>query len=185
MKLLAQTIGIVAMTFNIFSYQQKKQVGVLFFQLIGSVLFTVHFFMMKAYTGGLMNAIGIVRAVVFLKRDLFKSERVAWFVGFEIVYATCYVLTFTAFKTPFTLGNALFELLPVFGMTLTTVAFRSRSARTTRALGLINSPAWLIYNVFVKSYGAICCEAVSLISIIIGFFRLDQKSEETKEDKRA
>lgn len=185
MKLLAQTIGVLTMIFNIFSYQRKKQAGVIVFQLMGSTLFTVHFFMLKAYTGGLLNAIGVIRAVVFLKRDLFKSERVARLVGFEIVYAACYVLTFLAFKTPFTLKNALLELLPVVGMTATTVAFRSRAARTTRALGVVSLPAWLIYNVFVQSYGAICCEIISLISIVVGFFRLDQKSKETKENKHA
>lgn len=184
MKITAQTIGVLAMIFNILSYQRKKQTGVIVFQLIGSTLFTVNFFMLKAYTGGLLNAIGILRAVVFLKRDLFKSERAVWLVCFEIVYAACYVLTFTAFKTPFTFKNALLELLPVVGMTATTVAFRSTAASTTRALGLISSPAWLIYNLFAKSYGAICCEIISLISIVVGFFRLDQKSEEKEENER-
>lgn len=177
MVIAAQIIGIFAMAFNIFSYQQKQQKGVIAFQLFGSALFTVHFFMLKAYMGGLLNAVGIVRAVVFLRKDIFKTDNIWWLIGFEAVYALSYLLTFTVFGTAFTFGNAVVEFLPLIGMTATTIAFRSRSAKTTRLLGLISSPSWLIYNIVSLSVGAICCEAFSLLSIFVGMFRLDKKKE--------
>lgn len=174
MEIAAQIIGILAMIFNVLSYQQKQQKRVIAFQLIGSTLFTVHFFMLKAYMGGLLNAVGIVRAIVFLKKDFFKSENVFWLIGFEVVYALSYLITFTWLGTEFTLAGAVTELLPLVGMTATTVAFRSKSAKTTRFLGLISSPSWLVYNIISHSIGAICCEVFSLISIFIGIFRLDR-----------
>lgn len=181
MEIFAQIIGIFAMAFNIFSYQQKQQRSVIAFQLIGSTLFTIHFFTLKAYIGGLLNAIGIVRAIVYLKKDLFKSDNVLWLIGFEILYAASYVLTFTVFGTQLTPINAIIELLPVIGMTATTFAFRSKSSKTTRILGLISSPSWLIYNILAFAIGAICCEIFSLISIIVGIIRLDSKKE-TKDE---
>lgn len=175
MVIAAQIVGIFAMAFNIFSYQQKQQKGIIAFQLFGSVLFTVHFFMLKAYMGGLLNAVGIVRAVVFLRKDIFRTDKIWWLIGFEVIYILSYVFTFTVLDTAFTVVNAVVEFLPLIGMTATTVAFRSHSAKTTRLLGLISSPSWLIYNIFSLSIGAICCEAFSLISIFVGMFRLDKK----------
>ena len=174
MYIAAQIIGVLAMAFNIWSYQQKQQKYIIALQLFGSLLFTAHFFMLGAYMGGLLNAVGIVRALVFLYKDKLKSQHVLWLVAFILAYILSYFLTFTLFKKEFTLINSIVEILPVIGMTATTIAFRCKTAKSTRLLGLVSSPAWLIYNIVNLSIGAICCEVFSLISIIIGLIRLDK-----------
>lgn len=182
-EIIAQTIGVFAMAFNIWSYQQKQQRYIIALQLLGSALFTVHFFMLGAYMGGLLNAIGIVRAVVFLCKDKLKSEHFLWLIGFILVYFVCYALTFTLFGKAFTLPNAIVEILPVVGMTATTIAFGCKTAKATRLLGFISSPSWLVYNVVSLSIGAICCEVISIVSIFVGFLRLDRKkSGEVEQD---
>lgn len=184
MKVAAQIIGIFAMVFNIWSYQQKQQRGIIALQLFGSALFTIHFFMLDAYMGCLLNAIGIVRAIVFLYKDKLKSDNIAWVVGFIGIYVLCYILTFTVFHTTFNTINAILEILPVIGMTATTVAFRCKTPKNTRLLGFISSPSWLIYNIASLSIGAICCEVISLVSIFVGYLRLD-KNKAKKGDKNA
>lgn len=176
MELVAQIIGVFAMAFNIWSYQQKSQKYIIALQLVGSALFTVHFFMLNAYMGALLNAVGIVRAIVFLHKAKLKSDHVLWLIAFIVVYALSYILTFSVLGKELTALNALVEILPVIGMTATTFAFRCKTAKNTRLLGLVSSPSWLIYNVVSLSIGAICCEVFSLISIIVGFFRLDRKA---------
>ncbi len=64
-EIIAQIIGIFAMAFNVLSYQQKSQRGVILFQLFGSALFSINFFMINALMGGILNLVGIARAVVF------------------------------------------------------------------------------------------------------------------------
>ena len=128
--------------------------------------------------GGLLNVIGIFRAIVFLKEDCFHAKHWAWLFGFVAIYLLSYLLTFTVFEKAFTLSNGIIELLPVIGMTATTFAFRAKSAKSTRLLGFVSSPAWLIYNVISVSIGAICCELFSLLSILIGLLRFDVKNKE-------
>ena len=178
MKIAAQIIGIFAMLFNILSYQQKNKAQIVALQLFGSTLFSIHFFMLGAYMGGLLNVIGIFRAIVFLKEDFFHAKHWAWLFGFIAIYLLSYLLTFTVFEKAFTLSNGIIELLPVIGMTATTFAFRAKSAKSTRLLGFVSSPAWLIYNVISVSIGAICCELFSLLSILIGLLRFDVKNKE-------
>ena len=181
---IAQVIGIIAMAFIILSYQQKKQKFIIAMQLGGAFLFSVHFFMLGAYMGGLLNAVATVRAVIFLQKDKLKADQALWTVGFILVYIVAYVLNFMVFRVEFNLQNAIIEVLPVIGMTATTLAFRCKTAKSTRLFSCISSPSWLIYNITSLSIGAICCEAISIISIIVGLFRYDLKSKDTVESDK-
>ena len=173
--LIAQIVGIFAMTFNILSYQQKTQKGAIAFQLGGSTLFAINYLMLGAVVGGILNAVGIVRALVFLNREKLKATHPAWLAGFITVYLLSYGLTFTVFGKEPTLFNLIIEFLPVVGMTATTISFRLSDAKSIRRFGLISSPSWLVYNIVSFSVGAIICEVLSLGSIFIGMFRHDRK----------
>lgn len=175
MELIAQSIGILAMAFNILSYQQKQQKRVIAFQLVGGLLFSVNFFLLGAMVGAILNVVAAVRAVVFLQKEKLHSNHPAWLAGFTAVYFASYILTFTVFGKPATTGNLIIELLPVIGMIATTISFRFTDAKTIRKYGLISSPCWLVYNIANFSLGAICCEVLSLGSILIGIARLDRK----------
>ena len=173
--LIAQIIGLFAMAFNIFSYQQKTQRGAIAFQLGGSILFAVNYLMLGAMVGGILNAVGIIRALVFLNREKTKATHPAWLIGFTAVYLLSYVLTFTVFGKEATPFNLIVEFLPVIGMTATTISFRLSDAKSIRRYGLVSSPSWLVYNVGSMNLGAIICEVLTLGSIFIGMFRLDRK----------
>ena len=60
-------------------------------------------------------------------------------------------------------------------MTATTFGFRSNNAKTIRRFALISAPSWLAYNLVFISVGAIICEVISLVSIIVGIIRFDLK----------
>ena len=128
-----------------------------------------------AVVGGILNAVGIVRALVFLNREKLKATHPAWLAGFTTVYLLSYILTFTVFGKEPTLFNLVVEFLPVIGMTATTISFRLSDAKAIRRFGLISSPSWLVYNIVTFSVGAIICEVLSLGSIFIGMFRHDRK----------
>lgn len=172
-ELCAQAVGLVAMTFNILSFQQKTPQRVIFFQLIGSALFAVNFGMLGAMVGMCLNIIGFFRAVVYGNRERFHAHRLEWLFFFVGLYLLSYLLSFTLFGAPFTPARALLELLPVIGMTATTVSFRMENARLIRLFGFISSPCWLVYNLVNLALGGLVCEVFSLCSIVIGLVRYD------------
>ncbi len=173
--LLAQAIGLVAMGFNILSYQRKTRSGVIGFQLCGSSLFALNFLLLGATMGAILNIISAIRAIVFLNRDKLKANHPLWLAGFMITYFASYVLTFTVLGMPATAMNLLVEFLPVVGMIATTLSFRMTDAKAIRRFALISSPCWLMYNLAAFSLGAIICEVMSLGSILIGMKRLDSR----------
>ena len=138
--MIAQGFGIAAMAMNCLSYQQKSRRTVLLFQLIGSILFAVNFFMLDAFAGALLNAVGITRALVFINKERLNARHPAWLIAYSSLYILSYVLVFTVFGKEPTVGNLIVELLPVVGMVLTTISFRYDDACAIRRFGLFNSP---------------------------------------------
>ena len=146
-------------------------------QLIGGALFAVNFLMLGALVGGILNILATIRAIVFLFKDKLKADRLPWLFGFVASYIVVYILNFTAFGKEPTAFNLIVEVLPVIGMLALNIGFMLKNASDVRKCGLVSSPAWLIYNIIVGSWGAIACEALTLISIFVGMLRYDNKAK--------
>ena len=180
-EIIAQTVGIFGMIANFVSFQQKKQKSVVFFQFFSALLFGINYFMLGAYMGALLNAFGVIRAIVFLNREKLKADHPAWLVFFILAFGGSYPLLFTVFGKEPSVKNLIIELLPVIAMILATISYRFTRAKDIRRFGVFSSPMWLIYNCFCFSIGAILSEILNLISIIIGIIRFDLKKEQESE----
>ncbi len=178
---IAQIIGMFAMAMNCISFQFKKKTQILAFQLCGSTLFAINFFMLGAYSGGLLNAIAVIRAIVYIKEKTFHSKHIAWVFGFSALYVLSYVSVFTVFGTPFEGWKPVVELLPVIAMVLTTVSFRCNDAKAVRFFGMFSSPLWLTYNIICFSVGAIICEVLNFVSLVVAILRYDIKKTSALE----
>ena len=174
-EIIGQAISIVAMACNILSFQQKRQSVLIALQLLGGSLFSVSFFMLGATVGGILNIVTAVRAIIFLFERRLRATHPAWLCGFIAIYVALYVLTFTAFGKEPTAVNLIIEVLPIVGMMASSIGYMLASSRAVRRLGLISSPAWLTYNIYYASVGAIICEVISLGSIFLGMYRHDRK----------
>jgi len=177
-EVVAQCIGIVAMLFNILSYQSKNQKTLIALQLFGSALFSLNYLLLGATVGGILNILSAVRAIVFLFKDRLKADKTAWFVAFIVSYVLVYILSFTVFGKEPTAFNLIIEILPVIAMLLITIGYRLKNAAAVRRCALISSPAWLTYNIAVFSLGGIICEIFTLISILVGILRHDKKAKD-------
>ena len=174
-QVIIQTIGIVAMAFNILSFQCKQQRSIIVMQFFGSLFFCVHFYLLGAMTGALLNAVAIFRALVYSNKKLFKADHEIWLVLFCQLSMACYAAAFLWLKVEPTPARFVLEILPVVGMTLSTFSFRAEGAKGLRLLWFFSSPLWLIYNICSKSGGGTICETFAIISILTAMFRLNRK----------
>ncbi len=177
-EIVAQGIGIVAMTINMLSFQQKEQRKLILMQFFGTALFAVNMFMLGAIVGGLLNLIGAFRAIVYSNKKKFRADSKWWIVGFTCLYMLSYVLTFAVFGKEPTAKNFVIEFLPIIAMLATNIGFACKDAKAARILGLISCPPWLIYNIFNFVLGGMICDTLTMISIIIGMIRHDIRRKE-------
>lgn len=174
-EIIAQIIGIAAMTMSIISFLQKEHKTIIIFQFFGSILFVINFLMLGAYTGAMMNAIALIRAVIFTNKEKFHADKPIWVGIFSIFYVAAYILTFTVFNKEATTANFIIELLPVVAMVIQTVSFVRPDAKDIRNFAYVVSPLWLTYNAINMAIGGVLCEAFALISVTIGKIRHDRK----------
>lgn len=178
---VTQVFGLLGMAMNSLSYQGKKQRTVILAQLFGSLFFAVNMFMLNAVIGGLLNVIGIFRALVYSNKEKLRNVRL-WNGIFAGLYLLSYIAVFTVFGKAVTPGNLLLEILPLIAMMATTISFSKASVAWIRRLAFVSSPCWLIYNCINGSIGGILCEVFSLVSALVATIRLDSKGRGQHED---
>ncbi|MBE7036703.1 MAG: YgjV family protein [Ruminococcaceae bacterium] len=164
---MAQVIGIIAFCLAVWSFQQNEHKKIVLLQLLANLCFTVHYFMLAAYTGALLNSIGFARSIVFIFKDKKWASSNWWLVFFSLVCVGAGVYTW----------NGPLTLLPMSAMILTTVAFGISNPKITRLLSFPSSPLWLIYNLVNQSWGGVLTECFNMGSIIIGMLRFDRKKK--------
>ncbi|MBQ8310433.1 MAG: YgjV family protein [Clostridia bacterium] len=164
---VAQVIGLCVSAFGIFSFQQKQQKGIAFFQMINSALWVVHMFMLNAISGGAMNAIGVARGAVFSQRSEKKwAQSPWWFAVFCALVVGASVLSWVQ-------GDGWLALLPMVGMIATTFALGVSNPFHVRLLSIVSGPCWLAYNIIKGSIPGVITEIFVLCSIVIGIIRID------------
>ena len=76
---IAQAVGIVAMTVAFISFQQKTQKGIVAIQMLSSGLWTVHLYLLGAYTGCLLNFMAVIRDAIFAQRNKYPwASHIGW-----------------------------------------------------------------------------------------------------------
>ena len=173
--LVAQAIGIVAMVVAILSFQAKTQRTIILMQLFSTSLFAVHFFLLGAYGGVMLNLICAARSVVYVQIHKPWASHPVWIFVFSALSVASYFITIFALTPQITLPILLLEILPVTANVITTVSQRMKDAKSVRKFNIWASPLWLIYNVVNHSIGATICESFVIISIVVAMLRLDRK----------
>ena len=158
-EIIAQIIGFAGLAMNCLSYQAKAKKKLIVIQLFGALFFVIHFGMLGAVMGCILNTVAVLRSLLFANSEKTNANHPAWLAMFIAIYIGSYVLTFTVFEEP-------------------TLSFRTKNAATVRKLCLLCSPLWLIYNIFNFSISGILTETISIISIITGIIRLDLKKKD-------
>lgn len=160
MEFLAQGIGIAAMILSAISFQMNTKKKIIVMQIITSVVFAAHYFMIDAVAAGVVNTIAIVRNVVLYRKDKLPLGGKVW------VGLFCTVMAVSAFVS----RPEPISVLMSIGMIFNTLAVAAENPQKVRKTVLISSPFVLLYNIFVMSIGGIIneilveiCTAVTMI----------------------
>lgn len=156
-------MGFVALLFAIISFQQNNRKRILLFQMIAGMLFTVHFAMIGAYLGSVLNFFGMLRSIVFYNRDKKWGSRKIWLLVFAALFIASGIITW----------KNIISIFPILSMLLSTVSFWVKEPRNVRFITLPASPLWMIYNLINSSYAGFITEVFVSVSIISAIIRFD------------
>lgn len=163
---VAQALGLIALVVTCLSYQARTTRGIALRQALGSFFWTAHLLLLGAWTGGLLNLLGLVRGSVYSQR----GERAwasrpfwPWLFGALCVGAAAWA--------GLTQGEGPRLLLSVTAQCLGCYALWTARVRLARILLVFVSLLWLVYDMLSGSIPGTLCEILSQVSLYAAIAR--------------
>ena len=163
-QVIIQGVGFVALLFVIVSFQKKERGSLLFTMLVGLVLFVVHYLLLNAWTGALLNL--VEAGVVYVS---YKKESTSW--ARQKFWLYIFVLLFVV--SGLVVSRTLIDLLPVIAQIIGVIGVWRNDPREIRFIMLVPRPLWFLYNLSIGSYAGMATEVFIFLSLVIGIFRFD------------
>ncbi len=177
---IPQAVSVLAMIFQILSFQFKKNSTYLVLFGTGGLIFAISFFLMgkSGYASAVINLIGVFKSFTFAhpKKKLFRRTYMLVFIGLYIIST----VAVTVITKHFDWLAYLILLAQIVG----TVAIWTDSARIIRIAQLaFISPAWLLNCSINFSIGGILCHVFMIVSILISIKRYGWDGLDNKKAK--
>jgi len=162
---VGQMMGFVAVVLGFVSFQMRTQKQLLVVQTATTIAFCIHYYLIGATSGLMLNLLGIVRNLAYYHKDkpLFSGKKCPIF--FAVVMGIVGMLSWQGY----------YSIFVVMGLVINTVCLSFTNPQNIRKSILVSSPLVLAYDAFVLSIGGVIYESVVIISSIIGIIRYRQE----------
>lgn len=168
--MLVQIIGFIGFFFLGLGNLQKDRKKIIIFEVISSVFFSVHYFLLNAITASILNIIGITRGFVFYNKNNTKKYYTYLFM-YIILYIIIGIITY----------DSIFSLLPVLAYILFTISIFNEKERNIKIVNIFVSSTWVVYDILYHSYAGFISDIVMIITTIIGLFILNKNTKVLKK----
>ena len=157
--LFIQMLGFLAWILLVYSYYRENTNKILIFQILSTVLFCIHYYLLGAYSGLLICIYEVLRDYSYYKTD--KDNYI--FIGSAVVYAVSAVITYTSVLD-------LFRYLAI----MIDGVFLTKKRKVVVFGAIITYVMWFIYDMYARSYSGAITDGILITSnILILVFNID------------
>ena len=174
--ILAQISGLLATVAQVIGVQFKKKTHILIFVIINSIFFTISFWLLGAYSGAVVCALGVLIsvAIYFIERSGRRVNLPIVLVFFVIELAAI-ILTYS---TPW-------DILPGAASIFWLISILQSNENNLRFLLIISHVCWAVYGVINMAYTSVLDDFFTITSSAIAMIRYRKvKNGKTKNNKR-
>lgn len=172
--IIAQIIGFIALTLLIIVFQKNNRKSMLRLMMAAALLYALHFFILGALTGAVMNLLNVFRSYVFANRDDKEWAKHDWWL--YVFLAAIALLGIVTWAGPY-------SILALMAVAMQTIAFWSKNTKKIRYISLVVPPCWFAYNFIVGSIPGMITEVLILGSLLVGLYRFDIKKQKLIKPK--
>ena len=178
--IIPQAVGILAVVFFLLSYQCKRRRSIVFINTLARVLYVLQYLLLGEPAGAALDVLGALSAFVAgYKTTPFLKKH--WLVVLPIIDIAIIAVGLLLYEEPY-------HLLPIIGVLIHTTALWLTKEKRIRALSIMGSPFWMVFNLICRAYGAAAVYLISMISIFIAMIKygdfkkpIPEKETETNE----
>ena len=158
----AQIIGFVGLAFAVAAFQINDRTRIIIFQAASFFVFAVHFYLLGALSGAVLQLLGVLRNYFYVKyRNKYSFPIIP--ILFIMLFSLSVALTW----------EGLSSLLPMLGMIAGAVAFWQKDPKIIRRINLFGPPLWFIYSFINNSYSGMMVMGFIFASVSIAIIRYD------------
>ena len=160
--ILIQFIGAIGYLTLSVSYFKEEKLDILFIQIIASILFTIHFYLLDGINGAICNFIGLfaLESIYLFVKYKWKNMKIA-ITTFVLLLIIINIATF----------QNIFSIFPTVAAVISILAFLNEDENIIRGIGIISAICWIIYAIVYKSYVSIMFETITFIFTSIAFLK--------------
>ncbi len=139
-----------------------------------NIFYGIHYLLLNAITGSLMNLVSISRNVFFYYNERHSKE------NSRLVLIIIYIITIGLGLYSY---QDIYSLVSIAASLISTYSIWQKDVKKYRYLAVIVSIGFLVYAIHIKSLFAVIIELFLLVTEIVGIFinREKKKQEEIKE----
>lgn len=164
MYIISQIVGAFGLGASVISFQKKDRSGIMFFQVIASLLFAIQLFLVGAFTGAYLDIVSFGRTMVFANKGKKWASSNVWIYLFMSLQILVGIFTY----------QNIFSVFAILGSILSTIALWMKESKHIRLVSLFVGPCWIVYNLVWGAYTGVINEIIAMTSIIIGIYRYDK-----------
>lgn len=181
--IILNAFGVIAIICKIIEYQVKKRKTMFLIIILASVCWFFYFLLYGNLTSSLTIVLGIIRLLIFMRRDTCKWARsMFWLYLFLVLQVAVVVYT----------SIIGFSWLDVFALAAGFVgifAYFVTNPRMYRALSFVHMSLWVVNSGIYFYPVALISDSFSTISCSVAIYRFDLKKgarfDDTKGEKTA
>lgn len=146
---LIQFIGILAWILLVISYYREDTNKILVFQIIATILYCVHYWLLSAYSGLFICVFEVIRDFLYYRTDL--DDYI--FYGSIPIYIISGIVSFSGWYDLLPIGSSLLD-----GYTLT------KKKNIVIIGAIISYTSWVIYDICVMSISCAITDGMVVLS---------------------
>ncbi len=165
LMMFSTCFGILGIAANIAIFWQKDRKRLLTVKLIADIVWTVHYALLRAWTGAATCGISIIRETVFLNKKHKWAKSRLWFVFFVLLSVVSGMVTW----------KNIVNILPVCAAILSVISFAVAKPHLTRIFQIFISVSFLLYDIYCMSYAGMINEFCTLTSVVFALLHYGRK----------
>ena len=171
MFIVAQFFGILVIIANVLSMQMKNKKQIILMFILANLFSAINFILLQSYSGAVICFFAIIQTFINKIFENKQQQVPKIIIGIYIVISIILgVITF----------NNIIDILPMICSVLYTLTIIQEKEKNIRRISLVNIILWIIYDIVCQAYTATISDLLMTISTIIGMYRFDRKTIETK-----
>ena len=166
--IFGQVIGLFGMAANTLAVQLKQKKQILLAFIAGAFLWAASMAVLGAWAGAVSCVISGVLTIINYFFEKKERPLPTWLLGvFIALVSGAGMMTY----------GQIYDVLPVVGSVAYILSIAQKKESRIRKIMIVNTAAWVIYNIMVAAYVGLFSNVVFLISTVTAMIRLDFKKE--------